>query len=95
MRSRVLDAFERAELSTDPTPTARAELTFVVVGAGPTGVEIAGQIAELARDTLHHYFKRIDPGEARILLVETSDRILTRSRRRYRRRRPERSRSSA
>ena len=41
----------------------RAELTFVVVGAGPTGVEIAGQIAELARDTLHHYFKRIDPAK--------------------------------
>ena len=76
VRSRVLDAFERAEVSNDDADR-RAELTFVVVGAGPTGVEIAGQIAELARDTLHHYFKRIDPGEARILLVETADRILT------------------
>ena len=70
VRSRVLDAFERAEISTDPAD-CRAELTFVVVGAGPTGVEIAGQIAELARDTLQHYFKQIDPGDARILLVET------------------------
>jgi NADH dehydrogenase len=76
VRSRVLDAFERAEASTDDT-VSRAELTFVVVGAGPTGVEIAGQIAELAHDTLHRSFKRIDPGDALILLVETADRILT------------------
>jgi NADH:ubiquinone reductase (H+-translocating) len=76
VRSRVLDAFERAEISTDDADRS-AELTFVVVGAGPTGVEIAGQIAELARDTLQHYFRRIDPGQARILLVETADRILT------------------
>ncbi len=76
VRSRVLDAFERAEISTDEGDR-RAELTFVIVGAGPTGVEIAGQIAELARDTLQHYFKRIDPGEARILLVESADRVLT------------------
>lgn len=76
VRSRVLDAFERAEVSTDRAD-CQAELTFVVVGAGPTGVEIAGQIAELARDTLQQYFKRIDPGDARILLVETGDRILT------------------
>ncbi len=76
VRSRLLDAFERAEVSTE-TEDCRAELTFVVVGAGPTGVEIAGQIAELSRDTLQHYFRRIDPGDARILLVEQGDRILT------------------
>ncbi len=76
VRSRVLDAFERAEATTDPAD-CRAELTFVIVGAGPTGVEIAGQIAELARATLQHHFKKIDPSDARILLVETADRILT------------------
>jgi NADH dehydrogenase len=76
VRSRVLDAFERAEATTDPAE-CRAELTFVIVGAGPTGVEIAGQIAELARATLRHHFKKIDPSDARILLVEMADRILT------------------
>ena len=76
VRSRVLDAFERAEATTD-SAECRAELTFVIVGAGPTGVEIAGQIAELARATLKHHFKKIDPSDARILLVETADRILT------------------
>jgi NADH dehydrogenase len=76
LRSRVLEAFERAELSTIES-ARRAEMTFVVVGGGPTGVEIAGQIGELAGDTLQHYFKRIDPGNARIMLVETADRILS------------------
>ncbi len=76
VRSRVLDAFERAEAATADSDRD-ADLTFVVVGAGPTGVEIAGQIGELARDTLQHYFKRIDPSEAKIVLVETADRILT------------------
>ena len=75
VRSRVLVAFERAELSEDPGIDA-AELTFVVVGAGPTGVEMAGQIAELARDTLRQDFRSIDPGHARILLVEAADRVL-------------------
>ena len=75
VRSRVLAAFERAELSDDPTIDA-AELTFVVVGAGPTGVEMAGQIAELARDTLRHDFRSIDPMQARILLVEATDQVL-------------------
>jgi NADH dehydrogenase len=75
VRSRILNAFERAE--TVATPEARdAELTFVVVGGGPTGVEIAGQIGELARDTLHRDFRSIDSREARILLVETGDRLL-------------------
>jgi NADH:ubiquinone reductase (H+-translocating) len=76
VRSRILAAFERAELAVS-SEQQQAETTFVVVGGGPTGVEIAGQIGELARDTLQHYFKRIDPGQARILLVETTDRILT------------------
>src|ERR1700679_3950210 len=75
VRSRVLAAFERAELSDDPAIDA-AELTFVVVGAGPTGVEMAGQIAELARDTLRNDFRSIDPAHARILLVEATDQVL-------------------
>jgi NADH dehydrogenase len=76
VRSRILGAFELAELASG-SERQQAETTFVVVGGGPTGVEIAGQIGELARDTLQHYFKRIDPSQARILLVETTDRILT------------------
>jgi NADH:ubiquinone reductase (H+-translocating) len=75
VRSRVLGAFERAELSEDPAIDA-AELTFVVVGAGPTGVEMAGQIAELARDTLRQDFRSIDPAHAQILLVEAAGRVL-------------------
>jgi NADH:ubiquinone reductase (H+-translocating) len=75
-RSRLLAAFEAAEA--EPDPAARhAWLTFVVVGAGPTGVEMAGQIAELARDTLRRDFRTIDPRMARILLVEAADRVLT------------------
>jgi NADH dehydrogenase len=76
VRTRVLNAFERAELATDPG-VCRAEMTFVVVGGGPTGVEISGQIAELAGATLDRDFRRIDPSDAEILLVETADRILT------------------
>jgi NADH dehydrogenase len=76
VRSRLLKAFEAAELESDPARRA-AWLTFVVVGAGPTGVEIAGQIAELARDTLRRDFRAIDPGGGRILLVEAADRVLT------------------
>ena len=76
VRSRLLAAFEAAEA--EQTAEARdAWLTFVVVGAGPTGVEIAGQIAELARDTLRRDFRSIDPRRARILLVEALDRVLT------------------
>jgi NADH:ubiquinone reductase (H+-translocating) len=75
VRSRLLAAFEAAEA--EPSPDARdAWLTFVVVGAGPTGVEMAGQIAELARDTLRRDFRTIDPRRARILLVEADDRVL-------------------
>ena len=76
VRSRLLAAFEAAEA--EPNTEARdAWLTFVVVGAGATGVEMAGQIAELARDTLRRDFRSIDPQRARILLVEAADRVLT------------------
>jgi NADH dehydrogenase len=76
VRGRILSSFEAAELERDPE--RRAEwLTFVVVGAGPTGVEMAGQIAELARDTLRSDFRTADPGSGRILLVEAADRVLT------------------
>jgi NADH dehydrogenase len=76
VRSRLLSAFEAAEVEQD-TDRRAAWLTFVVVGGGPTGVEMAGQIGELARDTLRHDFRTIDPRTARILLVEALDRILT------------------
>jgi NADH dehydrogenase len=76
VRSRLLGAFEAAEQEPDPQRQT-AWLTFVVVGAGPTGVEMAGQIGELARDTLRRDFRRIDPRSARILLVEAADRVLT------------------
>jgi NADH:ubiquinone reductase (H+-translocating) len=76
VRSRLLSAFEAAEAEHDDA-RRRAWLTFVVVGAGPTGVEMAGQIAELARDTLRKEFRAIDTRNARILLVEAADRVLT------------------
>jgi NADH dehydrogenase len=76
VRARILTAFEAAEMEQDPA-RRQAELTFVVVGAGPTGVEMAGQIAEMARDTLRRDFRTIDSRQARILLVEAYDRVLT------------------
>jgi NADH dehydrogenase len=76
VRGRILSAFEAAELETDEE-RRREWLTFVVVGAGPTGVEMAGQIAELARDTLRRDFRAIDPRGGRVLLVEADDRVLT------------------
>jgi NADH:ubiquinone reductase (H+-translocating) len=76
VRSGILSAFEAAELEPD-AERRRAWLTFVVVGAGPTGVEMAGQIAELARDTLRRDFRMSDPRAARILLVEAAERVLT------------------
>ena len=76
VRSQILGAFERAEITTDPSER-RAEMTFVVVGGGPTGVEIAGQIGELARDTLPRDFRSINSRETRIVLVEMADRLLT------------------
>jgi NADH dehydrogenase len=76
IRERVLTAFERAEA--EPDATQRDEwLTFVVVGGGPTGVELAGTLAEIARHTLPGEFRRIDPSNARILLVEAGPRILS------------------
>jgi NADH:ubiquinone reductase (H+-translocating) len=76
VRGRILSAFEAAELEHDPE--RREEwLTFVVVGAGPTGVEMAGQIGELARDTLNRDFRTADPTSGSILLVEAADRVLT------------------
>ena len=76
VRGRILAAFEAAEIEHDPEQRGKW-LTFVVVGAGPTGVEMAGQIAELARDTLRRDFRAADPGSGRILLVEAADRVLT------------------
>jgi NADH dehydrogenase len=76
IRSRVLTAFEAAEVETDPD-RRRAWLTFVVVGAGPTGVEMAGQIAELAHDALRRDFRSVDTRATRVLLVEAADRVLT------------------
>jgi NADH dehydrogenase len=76
IRSRILSAFEAAEVEED-SERRRRWLTFVIVGAGPTGVEMAGQIAELARDTLHRDFRSVDTRAARVLLIETADRVLT------------------
>ena len=76
IRSRILGAFEAAELESDRERCA-AWLTFVVVGAGPTGVEMAGQIAELAHDALRRDFRSVDTRTARVLLVEAADRVLT------------------
>ena len=75
IRRRILLAFERAEREPDPARRT-ALLTFVVVGGGPTGVELAGTIAELARVTLKREFRKIDPGTARILLIEAGKRVL-------------------
>ena len=75
IRRRVLIAFEAAEREADAE--RRAEwMTFVLVGGGPTGVELAGSIAEIARDTLKRDFRAIDPADARILLIEAMDRVL-------------------
>ncbi len=75
LRGRVLKAFEQAELEPDPGRQA-AQLCFVVIGGGPTGVEMAGTLAEIARHTLRDEFRRIDPASARVLLLEGSDRVL-------------------
>ena len=75
IRRRVLLAFERAERESDVASQQRL-LTFVLVGGGPTGVELAGTLAEIARKTLRHEFRSIDPGQARIVLVEAGPTIL-------------------
>ncbi|MGG6893804.1 NAD(P)/FAD-dependent oxidoreductase [Rhizobium sp. BR 315] len=75
IRRRVLLAFEQAEMETDPA-VREALLTFVIVGAGPTGVELAGIISELARTTLPKEFRNIDTSNAKIILVEAGPRVL-------------------
>jgi NADH dehydrogenase len=75
IRTRILTAFEAAEVERDEEKR-RSWLTFVVVGAGPTGVEMAGQIAELAHDTRND-FRLLDPRSVEVLLVEVADRVLT------------------
>jgi len=76
MRSRILQAFEEAELSAADQARSKAALTFVIVGGGPTGVELAGTIGELAHITMRDEFRRIDPRQARIILVENDDVVL-------------------
>jgi len=75
IRKRILLAFESAEWETDPA-RQRAWLTFILVGGGPTGVELAGAIAEIARHVMTRDFRRIDPAKARVLLIEAGPRIL-------------------
>ena len=75
MRRRILLAFEAAEREQNPEKL-RAWMTFVIAGAGPTGVELAGTLGEIANDTLRHDFRNIDPSKARIILVEGADRVL-------------------
>jgi NADH dehydrogenase len=75
MRRRILLAFEAAERETDPEKL-RAWLTFVIVGGGPTGAELAGALAEIANDTLRNNFRTIDPASAQIIVVEGTDRVL-------------------
>jgi NADH dehydrogenase len=75
MRRRILLAFEAAERESDPV-RREALMTFVVVGGGPTGVELAGALAEIAGHTLRGEFRRLDPSSARIVLVEGADRVL-------------------
>jgi NADH dehydrogenase len=75
IRRRVFTAFEAAEREGDPD-RRRMLLNFVIVGGGPTGVELAGALSEIARHSLQHEFRSIDPSDAKILLVEAGDRIL-------------------
>ncbi|MCB1217552.1 NAD(P)/FAD-dependent oxidoreductase [bacterium] len=75
IRARILSAFEQAELEQVPEKIRRL-LTFVVAGGGPTGVELAGAIAEIARHTLTHEFRTITPADSRILLVQGGERLL-------------------
>jgi len=76
IRRRILLAFEKAERETDPD-ARRALLTIVVVGGGPTGVELAGAIAEIARQVMKDDFRAIDPTETRVVLIEAGDRVLS------------------
>ena len=76
IRRRVFSAFEEAERTADPAELARL-MTFVLVGGGPTGVELAGALAEIARETLPGEFRHIDPTTAKVLLVEANTSLLT------------------
>ena len=75
IRGRLLSAFERAE-ATEDAEERQALLTFLIVGGGPTGVELAGAIAELARFGMEKDFRRFDPASARIILVQSGPRVL-------------------
>jgi NADH dehydrogenase len=75
IRRRMLMAFEIAERTQDPDE-GRAAMTFVVVGGGPTGVEMAGAISEIARYTLVRDFRHIDSSQARVILVDAAPRVL-------------------
>jgi NADH dehydrogenase len=75
LRGEIFGAFERAELEEDED-RRRALMTFVVIGGGPTGVEMAGQLKELSRRALQHNYRRIDPHTTRVVLVEGGDRLL-------------------
>src|SRR6201985_2959057 len=75
LRRRILVAFERAERESDPEKRA-ALMTFVIIGAGPTGVELAGTIVELARSTLPQDFRNVDTRKARVVLIEAGPRVL-------------------
>jgi len=75
LRGRIFGSFELAELAVDKEQRARL-MTFVVVGAGPTGVEMAGQIAELSHRTLRHEFRRIDPRRVRVILLDAAPSVL-------------------
>ena len=75
IRTRILTAYEQAERASDARERA-AWLTFIVIGGGATGVELAGTLAEIARHTLPGEFRRIDPAKARVVLIEGSDRVL-------------------
>lgn len=76
IRARILTAFERAELETD-AQRRDAWLTFAIIGGGPTGVELAGSLAEIARHTLAPEFRHSDPRHARVLLIEAGERVLS------------------
>lgn len=76
IRGRILTAFEEAERETDPV-LRKAWLTFVIIGAGPTGVELAGALAEISRHTLAREFRHVNPADATILLVEAGPRVLS------------------
>ncbi|TLD70791.1 NAD(P)/FAD-dependent oxidoreductase [Phragmitibacter flavus] len=75
IRRRLLEAFEKAEVTTDALERERL-MTFVVVGAGPTGVEMAGAISEIARETMASDFRTLDPNQTKVILLDAADRVL-------------------